>query len=543
MTKYPKAGVIMGADKNELNITSLIDGLPRVRQIVTKNTHGGKILDIILTNLHQFYKVPIIAPPVTPDDPSKAKPSDHSIPIAIPLSDNQFCQTREYQTKTIRPLPDVNIEMFGTWIKNENWEPIKDDESPTSQVKAMENIFQNGLNSFFPEKQIKYSNHDLPFITSDLKYHDRRVKREYRKHGRSEKYLKLKLKYDKKFQKAVEKYMQKNVSELKASNPGKSYSILKRMGAPPGSCNEEGTFTLQNHLEQNLSTEESIEQIAQYFAQISQEYPPLDCESLPQRVLDVLSLDDTSLLPHLSELDVSEQIKKSKKPKSRVPGDIPKKLTEKFHDVLARPMTKIYQNILETKEWPAMWKTEYGIPLQKQNNPENEDQLRIISLTSFFSKTFEHFAIELLLSYIGDLIDPNQFGGQKGNSITHYLIEFINFVLYNQDMSSPCAVLALMVDFKKAFNRLNHNKLVTLLSDMGVPGWLLKIIMGFLSDRELILWYKGAKSEKKSLPGGSPQGTRLGMFLFLIMINFAGFPFQNIERGTCAGLPRRGANP
>ena len=100
--------------------------------------------------------------------------------------------------------------------------------------------------------------------------------------------------------------MQKNVSELKASNPGKSYSILKRMGAPPGSCNEEGTFTLQNHLEQNLSTEESIEQIAQYFAQISQEYPPLDRESLPQRVLDVLGLDDTSLLPHLSELDVSE---------------------------------------------------------------------------------------------------------------------------------------------------------------------------------------------------------------------------------------------
>ena len=193
-------------------------------------------------------------------------------------------------------------------------------------------------------------------------------------------------------------------------------------------------------------------------------------------------------------------------------------------------MTKIYRKIISSKEWPLMWRTEYGIPLQKQSNPENEDQLRIISLTSFFSKTFEHFIIEWLMKYVGDKIDPNQYGGQRQNSITHYLIEYINFVLYNQDMSNPRAVLALMVDFKKAFNRQNHNKLVTLLNDMGVPGWLLSIIIGFLSDRELILRYKGGQSDRKSLPGGSPQGTRLGMFLFLIMINFAGFPFQEIER-------------
>ena len=326
--------------------------------------------------------------------------------------------------------------------------------------------------------------------------------------------------------------MQKNVTDLKHSHPGKSYSILKRMGAPPGACNEEGTFTLQNHREQNLSTEESIEQIAQYFAQISQEYPPLDPQSLPQRVRDILNSPDPLDIPQLSEQEVMEQIRKSKKPKSGVPGDLPKKLTEKFYCELAKPMTKIYQNIVASKEWPVMWCTEYGIPLQKQPNPENEDQLRIISLTSFFSKNFENFVIEWLLKYVGDKIDPNQYGGQKGNSITHYLIEFINFVLYNQDMTNPRAVLALMVDFKKAFNRQNHNKLITLLSDMGVPGWLLSIIIGFLSDRELILRHMGSQSERKRLPGGSPQGTRLGMFLFLIMINFAGFPFQDIERGT-----------
>ena len=190
-----------------------------------------------------------------------------------------------------------------------------------------------------------------------------------------------------------------------------------------------------------------------------------------------------------------------------------------------------------------MWCTKYGIPLQKRTNPESEDQLRIISLTSCFSKNFENFVIEWILKYVGDKIDPNQYGGQSGNSITHYLIEFINFVLYNQDMTNPRAVMAVLVDFKKAFNRQNHNKLITLLSDMGVPGWLLRIIMGFLSDRELILRYKGGQCERKRLPGGSPQGTRLGMFLFLIMINFAGFPFQDIERETGKWITQQRRKP
>ena len=47
---------------------------------------------------------------------------------------------------------------------------------------------------------------------------------------------------------------------------------------------------------------------------------------------------------------------------------------------------------------------------------------------------------------------------------------------------------------------------------------------GFLTERELIVRYKGGMSGRKALPGGGPQGTRLGLFLFLILVNAAGFP-------------------
>ena len=64
LSKYPNAALVLGGDKNNLNISSLLSGIPKLHQIVTKPTHGSKVLDIILTNVASLYCVPIIAPPV-----------------------------------------------------------------------------------------------------------------------------------------------------------------------------------------------------------------------------------------------------------------------------------------------------------------------------------------------------------------------------------------------------------------------------------------------------------------------------------------------
>ena len=81
------------------------------------------------------------------------------------------------------------------------------------------------------------------------------------------------------------------------------------------------------------------------------------------------------------------------------------------------------------------------------------------------------------------------------------------------------------------FNRQNHNIVVTKLSDMNVPAWLLRIVMSFLSDRSMVVRYRGATSTPRSLPGGGPQGTLLGLLLFLVLINDAGFPDQHNNVG------------
>ena len=142
----------------------------------------------------------------------------------------------------------------------------------------------------------------------------------------------------------------------------------------------------------------------------------------------------------------------------------------------------------------------------------------------------EQFVVTWLLEIIGHKMDFRQYGGTKGNSICHYLIEFINFILHQQESEST-AVLACLVDFSKAFNRQDHNTLVTKLSDLGVPGWLLKLVMAFLEDRTMKVKYKGKYSSLFSLPGGGPQGTLLGLFLFLVLINDLGYEDQMNNAG------------
>ena len=123
--------------------------------------------------------------------------------------------------------------------------------------------------------------------------------------------------------------------------------------------------------------------------------------------------------------------------------------------------------------------------------------------------------------------------------LSHYLIEFINFILYNQDSQEPTAVLACLVDFSKAFNRQDHNILITKLSDMGVPSWLLKLVIAFLEERSMVVRYKGETSSPRLLPGGGPQGTLLGLLLFIVLINDIGFSHQKNNVGEIIHCKKR----
>ena len=80
---------------------------------------------------------------------------------------------------------------------------------PLESLKMMESKFEEKMEKMFPLKKLRISSDDKPWINCDLKYLARRKRREYVKHGRSVKYLKLQEKFDKKYCEAAERYLSK----------------------------------------------------------------------------------------------------------------------------------------------------------------------------------------------------------------------------------------------------------------------------------------------------------------------------------------------
>ena len=408
----------------------------------------------------------------------------------------------------------------------------------------MRTALQHKVNQIFPEKSVRISNQDVPFITSDLKKLQCYLKREYKRKGKSQKYIYLKSAYDIKFKKAAQDQLNKYVEDMMYENPGKAYSALKRMGARPGDCENHGVFNVVSHQNENLSMEQSTERILKYFASISQEYQPLGQERLTQTVQYKLNqIPNPNEIPLIEPYQVYEKMRKCKKTKSAVPGEIPARLRQEYIVELATPAAIIFNNIAQTAIWPQSWKAEYGTVLKKTNIPEDESQLRIISITYQLSTLMERFIIDWLMVYIEDKLDRDQFGGQGGHCIAHYLIEIKNFILYNQDLSTPLSTIFAGVDISKGFNKQDHNIIITILGDeMNVPGWLLRIVASYLSGRSLALRRQGYTTGSEPMPGGTGAGCPLGLLLFLVMFNGAGPPASRKGLGeivTSTGRMRR----
>ena len=187
--------------------------------------------------------------------------------------------------------------------------------------------------------------------------------------------------YDKKYIKAAEAYLEKNVRSLKEEDPGKAYQSLKKLGAQPGDCPDGGAFNLLSHIEDNLSIEESTEKIAEHFSKISQQFSPLNTNLLPENVQEKIR-ETGQELPEIQDYVVYEQIRKTRKPRSSVPGDLPRRIVQEFAPELAAPVAKILRNIVQSGEWPRSWRVEQGIPLKKVTNPAVEDDLTLTNLTS-----------------------------------------------------------------------------------------------------------------------------------------------------------------
>ena len=126
------------------------------------------------------------------------------------------------------------------------------------------------------------------------------------------------------------------------------------------------------------SDNEVSEVLAEFFNKISCEFDPLQPDQIPVMF--------KSGLPELQKFEVSTRLRKFRKPKSMVPGDVFPKLVTCLSDFFAIPLTDIYNSISTTFIWPRCWKTEFVTVILKKSSPESLSDLRNISCAMLASK-------------------------------------------------------------------------------------------------------------------------------------------------------------
>ena len=520
LRKYPDAGFYIAGDANKMDTSQVLRAIPHCRQLVTQPTHVGGVLDVILSNLQPKYAVPVIRPPAVPDSSNCGKPSDHSYSLAIPLCGDKGGKSREYTVSSVRPTPDSDRRLFGQLLLSVSWGYVEEANNSLEKVERLDEMVSEMVDIVFPMITVRKSSQDLPYVTAEIKLLDRRKKQEYRRHGRSDKFREMNSVFQRKLKEEAARYIDKHVSQVKNSHPGKAAKVLRNLGAAPGD-HQEKDFTLLRHVECGLNVEQQREEILKYFARVSQEYPPLNLDDLKDDLRrDLLSAKPPKNVPYLDHISVKEALRTTNHTNSQAPGDLPATLRQEFYCWLTEPYIDILKEIVMSGCWPVSWKIEYGTPIPKEQLPiEGEDKLRIISITNKLSMTTEKFVLRWMWPHIQKKIDRDQFGGVAANSVSHYLIEVTNFILFNLDLKTPLATIMTLIDFSKGFNRIHHAGLIEDLHRMGVPIWILRILVSYLSDRKLHIRYKGGVSSAADLPGGVGQGTILGMWLFLLKMD------------------------
>ena len=125
--------------------------------------------------------------------------------------------------------------------------------------------------------------------------------------------------------------------------------------------------------------------------------------------------------------------------------------------------------------------------------------------------------VSWIIEDVGEHIDSRQFGSLKGFS-SYCLLDLIHNWLSELDNPS-CYLRACLLDFSKAFDRIDHTIVIRKLIDLGARRSIISWICSFLIDRWQCV--KLGQTVSNWLPGraGVPQGTKLGSILFVIMIN------------------------
>ena len=242
-------------------------------------------------------------------------------------------------------------------------------------------------------------------------------------------------------------------------------------------------------------------------------------ENIDKFVGSKLRANQSFNLPFLSTTDVVSYIKLMKCKKSTGLDNISCKLLKTAAPYIADSLTYVYNLFIDTTSIPDSLKCAKCVPVHKSGDFSNVTNFRPISVLSLLCKPFERHIFKNLYFFFEKfkLFHNLQSAFRKGHSCETALLN-VTERLYNTCNNGKLAGLV-FIDFSKAFDMIDHSKLLSKLKHYAVSDHTIGIFESYLSNRTQSVCINSKQSTLLPIKYGVPQGSILGPLLFSIFIN------------------------
>ena len=482
--------IYIGGDLNRRDLSNAIHNFGDIKQINSAPTRGDVCLDVLYSNAADITST--VEPPL--ETPAGVR-SDHC--CVVFSGKEQRIRDFIWVKKTVRKHSGEAVDEFGKRLAEADWDHIlPNDAPPDVLVQRFQQWATRNTDELFPMQTVRCRSNEFPWVTHAIRRLSRIKKRVHKREGKSALWRALQTRMEQSLEHTKSEYVDR--IEKSGSNTRKYFGAIKKLSSASPS-NDEWSLT---SLFPGQTDVEASEEAAKYFTRITDQFEPLRPST------GTIPLEERRR--PMTEEEVAAKLRDAKKPDSSVEGDLLPRVVKAHHRLMAKPAMKIFNAVFATGCWPAAWKTETTVIIPKVAAPDSLGDCRNISCTPFLSKVLESVLLADLRAEIPD--DPTQYGGLKGSSVDHLLVDMFDKLL--EPLESGASSLVLAIDYEKAFNRLDHAECLSQLRRLGASETSVNLVRSFLTQRSMRVRIGKLLSSSHPLRGGSPQGSILGCFLY-----------------------------